>query len=73
LAVKYWQIIADKLSRAGWSWGCVSALDRAGRTIWVAADEKLKAFAELERAIQGSSLHRDPNQLIDVSSPKFLF
>jgi hypothetical protein len=22
--VKYWEIIADKLSKAGWSWGCVS-------------------------------------------------
>jgi len=23
--VKYWEIIADNLSKAGWSWGCVSA------------------------------------------------
>jgi len=23
--VKYWEIIADDLSKAGWSWGCVSA------------------------------------------------
>jgi hypothetical protein len=28
--VKYWEIIADNLSKAGWSWGCVSALDREG-------------------------------------------
>jgi len=54
----------DKLSKAGWSWGCVSALDRDGRTIWIAdahrddgkrfvvrADEKLTAFLELERAV----------------------
>ena len=34
--VKYWEIIADNLSKAGWSWGCVSALDREGRTIWIA-------------------------------------
>jgi len=34
--VKYWEIIADKLSKAGWSWGCVSAVDREGRTIFVA-------------------------------------
>src|SRR5438093_5687357 len=33
---KYWEIIADNLSRAGWSWGCVSALDSEGRTIWIA-------------------------------------
>jgi hypothetical protein len=22
--VKYWEIIADNLSKAGWSWGCVN-------------------------------------------------
>ena len=49
------------LSKAGWSWGWVSALDSQGRTIWIAdaqrgdgkrfvvrADEKLTAFVELE-------------------------
>ena len=58
--VKYWEIIADNLSKAGWSWGCVSALDRKGRTIWIVdahgygkrfivrADDKLNAFLELE-------------------------
>jgi len=25
--VNYWELIADNLSKAGWSWGCVSALD----------------------------------------------
>ena len=34
--VKYWEIIADNLSKAGWSWGCVSAIDSRGRTIFVA-------------------------------------
>jgi hypothetical protein len=29
--VKYWESIADKLSKAGWSWGCVSAVDSNGR------------------------------------------
>jgi hypothetical protein len=24
--VKYWEIIADNLSKAGWSWGCASAI-----------------------------------------------
>src|ERR1700757_246901 len=33
--VKYWEIIADNLSKAGWSWGCVSAVDSQGRTIWI--------------------------------------
>jgi hypothetical protein len=65
--VKYWEIIADNLSKAGWGWGCVSALDSRGRTIFVAeahrgdgkrlvvrADERLTAFLELERAIHGT-------------------
>jgi hypothetical protein len=63
--VKYREIIADNLSKAGWSWGIVSAIDRDGRTIWIAdthrddgkrfivrADEKLTAFLELESAIR---------------------
>jgi hypothetical protein len=61
--VKYRKIIADNLSKAGWSWGCVSAIDANGRTIFVAdahrddgkrfvADEKLTAFVELESAIR---------------------
>jgi hypothetical protein len=62
--VKYWEIIADNLSKPGWSWGCVSAVDSRGRTIFVdaahrsdgkrfvvRADEKLTAFVELESAI----------------------
>jgi hypothetical protein len=64
IASKYWETIADNLTKAGWSWGCVSALDSNGRTIWIVdahrddgkrfivhADEKLSAFLELERAI----------------------
>ncbi len=31
----YWEIIADNLSKAGWNWGCVSAVDSEGRTIWI--------------------------------------
>ena len=33
--VNYWEIIAANLSKAGWSWGCVSAVDSSGRTIWI--------------------------------------
>jgi hypothetical protein len=64
-ASKYWEIIADNLSKAGWSWGCVAAIDSKGRTFWIAdahrddgkrfvvrADEKLTAFVELESAIR---------------------
>jgi hypothetical protein len=65
--VKHREIIADNLSKAGWSWGCVATVDRQGRTIWIVdahrgdgqrfvvrADEKLSAFVELE-----SSIHPD--------------
>jgi hypothetical protein len=58
------EVIADNLSKAGRSWGCVSAIDSNGRTIWIAdahrddgkrfivhADEKLTAFVELERQV----------------------
>jgi hypothetical protein len=63
--VKDWEIIADNLSKAGWSWGYVSAIDSKGRTIWIAdahrgdgrryvvrSDEKLTAFLELKAATQ---------------------
>jgi hypothetical protein len=33
--LKYWEIIADNLHKAGWSLGWVSALDVEGRTIWI--------------------------------------
>jgi hypothetical protein len=61
--MKYWEIIADNLSKAGWSYGYVSALDREGRTSWIVdahrdgkrfvvrANVKLTAFVELESAI----------------------
>jgi hypothetical protein len=62
--MKDWEIVADNLSKAGWSWGCVSAVDCEGRTIWIIdahrddgkrfvvhADDKLTAFLELEREI----------------------
>ncbi len=32
--MKDWEIIAANLSKAGWSWGCVAAIDREGRTIF---------------------------------------
>jgi hypothetical protein len=35
LCAKDWEIIADNLSKAGWSWGCVAARDREGRAIWI--------------------------------------
>jgi hypothetical protein len=65
--MKFWEIIADNLRKAGWSWGCVSALDSNGRIIFIAdahrdngkrfivtADEKLRAFLELQRVTRES-------------------
>ncbi len=62
------EIVADDLSKAGWSWGCVAAINSNGRTIWIAdahrgdgkrfvvrADEKLTAFLELELAVSSRS------------------
>ena len=34
--MKYWEIIAGNLGKAGLSWGCVSTIDANGRTIWIA-------------------------------------
>jgi hypothetical protein len=34
--VKFWEVIADNLKKAGWSWGCVSGVDATGRTVLVA-------------------------------------
>jgi len=60
--LKYWEIIADKLSKAGWGWGWVSAMDSEGRTLWIVdahrddgkrfvvqADGTLTAFADSNR------------------------
>jgi hypothetical protein len=65
---RYWEIIANNLSKAGWSWGCVSSVDAHGRTIWIAdahrgdgqrfvvdADEKLTAFLELDAVIRAAA------------------
>ena len=68
---RHWELIADNLSKAGRSWGCVSALDLQGRTIWIVdahrddgkrfvvrADEKLTAFLELELATRDCAPHQ---------------
>jgi hypothetical protein len=58
--MKYWELIADKLCAAGWSWGYCSAVARDG-SHWIVdahkgdgkryivhSDELLSAFLELE-------------------------
>jgi hypothetical protein len=61
--VKYWEIIANNLSKPGWSLGWVSALDIEGRRMCIVdahgygkrfivrPDEKPPAFLEMQRAI----------------------
>jgi hypothetical protein len=74
--VKYWEIIADNLSKAGWSWGYVSAVDTQGRTIWIAdahrgdgkrfvvrANEKLTAFLEVDKASERESKSKSSSLL----------
>ena len=70
--MKDWETIADKLSKAGWSLGWVSAVDSEGRTLWIVdahsddgnlfvvhADEKLTALLELESQLSIQSNCRD--------------
>ena len=74
--VKSWEIIADRLKKAGWSLGWVSAVDSQGRTIWIVdthrgdgqrfvvhADEKLTAFLELESVTRESLRFQNAEQL----------
>ena len=37
--VKYWETIADNLSKAGWNCSCLSSTDHDGGQFWVAAAE----------------------------------
>jgi hypothetical protein len=73
----YWEIIADNLSKAGWSLGWVSAIDSNGRTIWIAdmhregrrfvvhADDKLTVFIELQSAIRAcGQLSRQAGKMV---------
>ena len=59
--VKYWELIAADLTLNGWTWGYVSEIDAAGRTLFrvdahrddgkryiVRSDELLTAFLELQ-------------------------
>jgi hypothetical protein len=63
--VKYWEPIADNLTKSGWLCGCISSTNSKGRQFWVVAaersdagrfivhaDEKLTAFLELQAAIR---------------------
>jgi hypothetical protein len=62
--MEHWQIIAETLSKAGFSWGCSSESDSTGRALITAdayapdgrrftvlAEDRLTAFVELHAAI----------------------
>jgi hypothetical protein len=74
--VRHWKIIAANLSKASWSWGCVSAIDSNGRTIWIAAahqgDEKrcLKKSASEERRTLALPTKRQPPLGMSLSYTK---
>ena len=73
LRVKYWEIIADNLSKAGWSWGYVSAVNFDGE--WMryqvssanlskARRGKPHGRGQLPARIVGTvEFHRDRNRL----------
>jgi hypothetical protein len=78
--MKYWEIIADGLRKAGWSCGCVSTVDSKGRIIFVAdahrgdgqrfivrADEKLIAFLE---TLFRAPIHLDKLARLFAESPE---
>lgn len=62
--MKYWEIIAGKVSKSGWSLGCVTVINSEGRKMFVVdayrgdgnrfvvrSDEKLAAFLEVEAVV----------------------
>jgi hypothetical protein len=73
--MKYWEIVADKLSAAGWSCGYCSTVTRDGwrwfvdvhsgdgRRYIVQSDEWLTAFLELESNIGEFSASKTPKMI----------
>jgi hypothetical protein len=73
--MKYWEIIADNLRKAGWSWGFISSTGQRGRQFWVVALERkefgrfiVRANEKADRvsgtpsydlACQGHALHQN--------------
>jgi hypothetical protein len=70
-SIKYWEVIADKLHAAGWSWGYCSAVTkygwrwivdahkRDGKRYIVHSDELIAAFLELERVTHTVEVQSD--------------
>ncbi len=47
--MKYWEIIADNLKKAGWSWGCVPTGERSGLLTRIAATESVSLCVQMKR------------------------
>jgi serine/threonine-protein kinase len=71
--MKQWEIIADNLSKAGWSWGCVTAIDSSWRTT---LDDRVRRAGPLDaRTIAERSAdarERFSAQKLEPNSPETL-
>jgi hypothetical protein len=67
--VKYWEIIVNKIIKAGFSAGWVSALDDYGRTVWIVdAHRGGKRFVvRADEKLTASGRRRRNQRLIDFS------
>jgi hypothetical protein len=61
--MKRYERIADNLNNAGWSWGCVSTLDSAGRTIWIADAHRALALQQKQIEALTADLQKVSAQL----------
>jgi hypothetical protein len=62
--MKYLEIVADKLSAAGWSWGCCSAVTKHGWRWWIVDAHKGadKCYIVQSDELLGYYFNMDENQ-----------
>src|SRR4029453_15318242 len=51
-------IVGDNGRKAGWSWGCVAAIDSKGRTIWIVDADRGDGLALASPSIWSHGLDR---------------
>ena len=79
--VKHWELIADNLSKASFSWGCSSETDATGRVLYTAdayrndgkrftviGHDRLTAFLQLESATRLAAVNTVYWQRITMSN-----
>ena len=77
--MNYWEIVAERLSRSGWSWGCVAVVNDERRDMFVVAahrsngtryvvrsDEKLTTLLEIERVTRIADHHWRAHTIIEI-------